>query len=141
MVGRQVLAAKFPKRCIQITYVDHVAAGFADLYTVTHLERYFDEDIYPAEKTRDQGLKRETEHQRNETERDNRSVPIRKDQREDDEYGGKTDEKVEYSPEIISCGPIAKPGYRVNADDLCEREQQRYSKAAKTYLLQNWDDG
>jgi hypothetical protein len=78
MLRGKVRSAKFPQRRIQITDVDNVPLGIADLDAVPDPLGLADQQIDPADQARDRCLQREAKDERDNTHRDKRRIPARR---------------------------------------------------------------
>ena len=97
MLCREIGSAKFPKRGIQITDVDHVSRRVIDSDPVADFVRGLHYQVYPADKTRDRCLKGEAENEREQSERDRGRIPVREEYSEDDEEDREISDQV-YDP-------------------------------------------
>ena len=62
MIRREKIAAKFPQSSIEVTNVDHVALGIADLDAIADSIRRARQNVNPSEKTCHRRLHREAEN-------------------------------------------------------------------------------
>ena len=86
MIRRQQIPAEFPQSGIQITDVDDVAFGVADLDAIADSIRCAGQDIDSTQKTGDWRLHRQSENQRKHSDRNERGIPILKLDRNDRDY-------------------------------------------------------
>src|SRR5258706_4167988 len=136
MIGGKMLPAKFPKRRVQIAHVDHIAARFADLYSIANLERHLYKYVDPTEKTRDQRLQGQAEHERDQSQRNDSRVPIGKDQRETDKNNDQTDDEIDDTIEVVASGAIAEPFDQIDLDYFYGGQQENDSYRTQGQILQ-----
>ena len=88
MVTGKIFPAEFPQRGVEVTDVDHVTSSIFDLDTIADLIWPADEDVYPTEKTCHRRLHCQTDDHRADPDGDERSVPINKNDADNDDGDG-----------------------------------------------------
>ena len=85
MVTGKVFPAEFPQRGVEVTDVNHVTGSIFDLNAIANLIWPTDKDVYPTEKTRHRRLHCQTDDHRADTDGNEPSVPIDKNDADNDD--------------------------------------------------------
>ena len=85
MIAGDILAAEFPKSCIEIANIDHVAGGVADFDPIPDPIWLPDQDVNPGNETFHRRLNSEAEDNGANSERGDCRIPVHENCRERDE--------------------------------------------------------
>src|SRR6266404_5724179 len=82
MIGGKIFSTKFPEGRIEITDVDHIAGSVVDFKRIAHPIWPPHKNINPPDKTGHRSLDRKADDDRENADRNERGVPVHKDDRE-----------------------------------------------------------
>src|ERR1051325_3420172 len=133
MFSREIIAAELPECRIEIVEVDHVAGGVADLDAITDAIRLAHEDVDPTDETGDWSLKCKSEYQRNQAKRNDRGVPVLKEDRQHKERNHQPDDEPRNTFQVVLVNRILNAPNEINIkrahhheanDNHCDCEDQ-----------------
>src|SRR5581483_4746696 len=117
MIAGKIFAAELPKSGIEISYIDYVACGLADLYAITHPEGLTNQNVNPCDEAFHRGLDGKGEDHRANTECGKRSIPIDENDRYGHDYDYKRDDQVHYTLKCETGGRILDPAQPINGNN------------------------
>src|ERR1041385_76162 len=140
MIGRkQVTAAEFPQSRVEITDIDHVPGGVANLHAIADAIRRAHQDVNPAKKTGHRCLHREAKDQREQSDRNQRRIPVLKNNRDDREQQQESQEQLGDAPQVVSRNGAADASDQIDIHDLCSREQEHDHGGRLINFLNVWN--
>src|SRR5512132_4100171 len=88
MIAREILAAEFPQRGVEVTDIDHITGRVGYFDPVAHAIRLTHQDVNPRDEAFHRSLHSQPDDDRTDTERSDRGVPIHKNNRDNNNRDG-----------------------------------------------------
>src|SRR6185369_8847761 len=133
MFSREIVAAEFPQRRVEITDVDHISAYEPNLDPIANAIWLAHENVDPANETRNRRLQCEPEYQRDQAKRNDRGVPVLKKDRQYKKPDCHPDDQSRDAFQVVLVNRIPHATNEVNINQVqdhqannnhCDRQNQ-----------------
>src|SRR5262249_31285744 len=137
VIAGHVFAAEFPQSGIEIPDVDYVACRVTNLYAITDAIRLANQNINPGDEAFHRRLYSQPDDDRTNTEGSDSSVPIHKNDRDDDDRDGQRDGETLDPQESETGRPIFDASNSIRRNRSRDHQDDRDHYCAAQHSLNN----